>query len=76
MEAVTVEQLANMCNNLVRGGKGKKKIMISSDDEGNEYHELFFGFTEDASSLFDGECPPLMPCGVTKENIKNYIVLG
>lgn len=76
MEAVTVKQLADMCNNLVRGGKGSKKILISSDDEGNGFHELFFGFTEDASSLIEDACPPLAPCGVTNKNINDYIILG
>ena len=76
MKVVTVEQLALACNNLVKGGKGKKKIVLSSDDECNEYHELFYGFTENPEELFAGEYAPFMPHGVTKDNIKDYVILG
>ena len=75
-KVLTVSELGLLCKNLVNCGKGDKKIMISSDDEGNEYHELFFGFTENVDDLFSGEYGPFLPCGVEKENLKDYIVLG
>ena len=74
MVAVTVEQLALMSANLVKGGKGKKKIMISSDDEGNEYHELFFGFTENPKDIFEGKCAPYSP--VSMDKLEDYVILG
>ena len=76
MKTVTVNQLKVMVDNLVRGGKGEKKIMITSDDEGNEYHELFFGFTEDVENVFSDQYSPFLPAGVTREQLKDYIILG
>ena len=71
---ITVNELQSLCTELVKKGKGRKKILISSDDEGNGYHELFFGFTENASELLDG-CA-YAPYGVSESNIDDYVILG
>lgn len=42
---VTVSQLKRFCENEIRKGKGDNVIMISSDDEGNSYHYLWYSFT-------------------------------
>ena len=42
---ITVMQLYAECVKQINAGNGKRHIMISGDDEGNSYHELFFGFT-------------------------------
>ena len=55
--AVTVEELANACNDLVKKGLGDKKVLISNDNEGAGFHTLYYLFTENAkhySGLLDG----------------------
>lgn len=71
MKAIKVFELAAACNKLVKEGNGDKKILISRDDEGNCYHELFFGFSEEYKPDDN-----LLPYGVNQKNIKDYIVLG
>lgn len=44
MKPMTVNQLLVACQDQVKMGNGNKHIAISSDDEGNEFHDLFFEF--------------------------------
>lgn len=74
--AITIDKLYTMLKEARSKGLGKKKIMISSDDEGNEYHELFFGITENVKDVFAGRYAPFLPYGVTKDNINDYVILG
>ena len=56
----------------IKKGNGKRKIVISDDNEGNGYHGLFFGFTainkgeEDLYHIYDS----------VSENINEIIILG
>lgn len=71
---LTVEELAKICNMELTKGNGTKKILISSDDEGNGYHELFFAFTP--TDRFNLKYVNL-PYNVDEKDFKeNYIVLG
>lgn len=75
-KAITIEELKQACEKQIQAGNGKRHILISGDDEGNSYHELFFGFSPDLK--FD---EPVMasclPFGVTAKDVeKEYIVLG
>ena len=45
MEVLTVNKLLKMCRALKENGYGDKKIYLSSDDEGNDFHAAFYGFT-------------------------------
>lgn len=45
MKALTINDLLKECMKQVRKGNGDKVIMISSDDEGNSYHYLWYSFT-------------------------------
>ena len=45
MHVITVDELLKECIKLHQQNKGNMKIMISSDDEGNNYHYLWYGFT-------------------------------
>jgi len=77
MKALTVNQLYAIFQEAKHKGLGNKKIMVSSDDEGNEYHELFFGITENVADVFSGQYGPFTPQGVTVEQaIKDYVILG
>ena len=45
MKALTIKDLKRACEEEIRKGNGNKTIMISSDDEGNSYHYLWYAFT-------------------------------
>lgn len=74
-KAITVNELVRLCKAQIKKGNGNKKILISSDDEGNEYHELFYDFTDTEGFGFGDKYGPGAPADVI-ENIKDYIVLG
>lgn len=76
MKELTITELLLLCKAEQEKGNGGKKILISNDDEGNGYHSLFYSFSE-TKEMFDGDFPPFLPYGVTKEQVeKDYIVLG
>ena len=67
MQVVTVERLLKLLQDQVDKGNGKKKILLSNDDEGNGYHEMYYEITEDvASNDMWGEI----------KNPDEYIILG
>ena len=74
MSTLTVDQLFAACEKMRKSGLGGRKILLSGDDEGNSYHELFFGF----SPVMKGkEIDYGLPWGVTAEKFdKEYILLG
>ena len=53
MDQMTIEQLCELCKMQVQAGNGKKKIVISDDNEGNGYHGLFYGFTPVTEEFVD-----------------------
>jgi hypothetical protein len=65
---------------MIKAGYGKRRIMITSDDEGNSFHELFYGFSPNLQNEVDfGEswAAGMLPNGVTASQAKkNYIPLG
>lgn len=73
MKAVTVNHLLKLCQMEIAKGNGKKKIMLSNDDEGNGFHECFFTFTDPKDAGIE---PYLLPYGVTEENVGEYLILG
>jgi hypothetical protein len=73
-KVITVKELAYACKAEIEKGNGDKKILLSSDDEGNEFHEMFFLFTP-ADGYFDGPCTPIAPKRVV-DNPEEYIILG
>lgn len=70
---ITVKELEKFCKEQVKNGNGNKKIMLSDDEEGNGYHDLFFAFTpvtKDAVAYtFLHDCSE-------EEALKDYIILG
>lgn len=76
MNGLTINDLTKYCVKQIQNGNGDKKILISNDDEGNGYHELFFEFSN-VKDIFEGEYPPSKPYHLSKEQIENeYIILG
>lgn len=71
-QAITINQLFRLVKNEISKGNGEKKILLSSDDEGNEFHEMFFGFTP-VEQVFVGEWQPIC---FASEPLENYVVLG
>ena len=41
-----VKELLNLCLNQIKKGNAEKTVFISSDDEWNSYHELFYWFSD------------------------------
>lgn len=48
---ITVRELMKLCQGQILLGNGDKQILISSDDEGNSYHSLFYGFTSGENTI-------------------------
>ena len=82
MKPLTVKDLMHECVRQVDKGNGNKVIMISSDDEGNSYHYLWYNFT----TIEDMEEPIMMGNKEYKESFnfcdediakkENTIILG
>lgn len=53
MEVLTVKTLKALCEEAIKAGYGDKKILITSDDEGNEYHALWYAFTTNPEEIKD-----------------------
>ena len=55
MNALTVKELERLCREQIAAGNGAKVVLISCDDEGNGFHTLYFGFTDnkDTIELYD-----------------------
>ena len=72
MKAVTINELAKALQRQIKNGNGNKKILLSSDDYGNQYHEMFFTVTEiDSLGLAEYQIPVAM-----EDAVKNYVILG
>lgn len=54
-KGLTVRELLALCKEQVKAGNGNKHVQISADDEGNGFHTLFLGFTDDAQIIKDYE---------------------
>lgn len=44
MSGITVRELAKACQDMIKRGYGDRTVLIPSDDEGNEYHTLWYSF--------------------------------
>lgn len=50
-KGLTINDLAKACEEQIKMGNGNKHVLLSSDDEGNSYHTLFYLFDDDAESI-------------------------
>ena len=73
IHVLTVDELYKELAIARKNGLGKKKIMLSADDEGNEYHLMFFGLTDNVEDVFSSNYmyPP-----VNRSELKDYVILG
>lgn len=68
-----IDQLAEMCKKAQAAGLGDKMILMSSDDEGNEYHQMWDGLhdgKEYASYIDDYQLR-----GCLSNNVCDYVIL-
>jgi len=42
---MTVKELYTCCKVAILNGEGDKTILLSDDEEGNGFHEMFYAFT-------------------------------
>lgn len=74
MNGITIKELYLELQKQMNKGNGSKKILITTDDEGNGCHELFFGVSE--TKDFVGIHMD-KPYHLTDEQIINeYVLLG
>jgi hypothetical protein len=73
MEGITIDQLAAMCKKMQRAGLGKKKVIMSSDDECNEYHQVWTGLCDGKEVAEYVEAYQLMHC--CSQDVSEYVVL-
>lgn len=75
INALTIDQLYGILTKLRNAGLGGKHILLSNDDEGNGYHEMFYGVTPPSKDMF--YFGDELPFGVSPEEaLKNYVILG
>ena len=75
MKVITVEELAVLAKYEVERGNGKKKIMLSDDDEGNGYHAMFYAFSKVSDIGLGEKFAPSAPKDA-EEHPEDWIVLG
>ena len=69
-KTIIVNELLKECMRQVAKGNGEKRVFISTDDEGNGFHNLFYGLTD---SQEDIDAYYKMGCINEKDNV---ILLG
>jgi hypothetical protein len=72
-KGITIDQLAAMCLKLSAQGLGGKQVLMSSDDEGNEYHQAWEGLHDGCqfADYVDG----YQLRGCISQDICDYVVL-
>lgn len=73
---IKVQELYDLCKEEIIKGNADKKILISGDDEGNSYHELFYGFCDELQDEKNSYLYEDCIYGIDKEDFKDYIILG
>ena len=48
---MTINDLLKLCIEQIQKGNGNKTIYLSDDDEGNGYHEMYYGFSNEVKEL-------------------------
>lgn len=72
-KGITVDQLAKMCAKLQKQGLGGREIIMSSDDEGNEYHQAWEGLHDGSEFVDYVDDYQLMNC--ISQDVSDYVVL-
>ena len=70
-EILTVNELFEACKEQIALGNGDKHILLSDDDEGNNYHFCHFAFSDDIYAFTD---PASL--NMPKDDFEKCIILG
>lgn len=70
---MTVKELYKYCKEQIDKGNEDKIIVISDDEEGNGYHDLYYAFSEVNEELDEDMYENLIR---TNAGIKDIIILG
>jgi len=73
-KGITIDQLAAMCKKAQAAGLGSKMVLMSSDDECNEYHQAWNGL-EDCALFGDGVIDDYQLRGCISQDVCDYVVL-
>ena len=73
---MTINELLKMCEIEVRHGNGDRTIYISSDDEWNDFHELFYGFTPNEDAIANCLDSGTIESIKERYELKDIILLG
>lgn len=70
---LSVEELYEELKIAIKNGQGKKKILLSNDDEGNGFHLMFYSISPARDCV---AFPHDLPYSIKMKDIDNYVVLG
>lgn len=71
---ITIDQLLDFCKKQVAKWNWNKKILISSDDEWNSYHNLYYAFKDDYDEIKDLQ--DFCYIWDIQDDLENYVILG
>lgn len=71
---ITVNELLEFCKKQVECWNWDKKILISSDDEWNSYHNLYYAFTDDYDEI--KAIQDYCDIWDIQDDLENYVILG
>ena len=72
---MTVNQLYEACRIQIGIGNGEKNIIISNDEEGNGYHDLFYSFLSSPTEV-ERAVDSTGSWNSVTGNVKDMIILG
>ena len=72
-QGITVDQLAEMCKKAQAAGLGSRMVLMSSDDEGNEYHQAWEGLHDGGEMTDYIESYQMRGC--LSDDVGDYVVL-
>ena len=72
-KGITVDQLAAMCKKQQKLGNGSKCVIMTSDDEGNEYHQAWTGLVDGREIAEWVDEMQMMHC--ISQDVSDYVVL-
>ena len=73
MQGITIDQLAAMCKKQQSLGNGSKLVLMSSDDECNDYHQAWNGLT--SGKKMKGCIDEWQLCGCVSHDVNDYVIL-
>ena len=73
MKSLTVNELYKELAIAKKNGDGKKKILLSNDDEGNGFHLMFYSVSPAKGNILYQHD---LPYSVKMEELDDYVIIG